>query len=62
MAYGGYECPEMRAHYFNQSVATPAARKRMRRLLELGGHTGEFELVPGGAVERRRDLIRRCAS
>jgi enoyl-CoA hydratase/carnithine racemase len=32
------------AHYFNQSVATSEAQRRMRRFLELGGQTGEVEL------------------
>ena len=32
------------AHYFNQAVATDAARKRMRKFLELGGQTREVEL------------------
>ncbi len=32
------------AHYFNQSVATDAARQRMRRFLERGGQTREAEL------------------
>lgn len=53
MAYAGYECPEMPARPFNQSVATPAARRCMQRLLKLGGHAGQFELAPGGAVQRR---------
>jgi enoyl-CoA hydratase/carnithine racemase len=32
------------AHYFNQAVTTDAARKRMRKFLELGGQTREVEL------------------
>lgn len=32
------------AHYFNQAVATDAARKRMRKFLDLGGQTREVEL------------------
>lgn len=32
------------AHYFNLSVATPAARARMARFLELGGQTRPVEL------------------
>ncbi len=32
------------AHYFNQSVATAEAQRRMRRFLELGGQTREVEL------------------
>ncbi len=35
------------AHYFNQSVATDAARQRMRRFLERGGQTREAELDLG---------------
>ena len=32
------------AHYFNQAVATPAARERMERFMEVGGQTLEGEL------------------
>ena len=32
------------AHFFNQSVATDAAQKRMKKFLELGGQTREVEL------------------
>ena len=32
------------AHYFNQAVATPAARTRMQRFLDLGGQTRDVEL------------------
>jgi len=32
------------AHYFDQAVATDAARKRMRKFLELGGQTRDVEL------------------
>jgi len=32
------------AHYFDLAVATEAARKRMRKFLELGGQTAETEL------------------
>ncbi len=32
------------AHLFNQSVATPAARARMAKFMELGGQTRETEL------------------
>ncbi len=32
------------AHYFDQAVATDAARKRMKKFLELGGQTREVEL------------------
>ncbi len=35
-------------HYFNQSVATSEAQRRMRRFLDLGGQTREVELdLPG---------------
>ncbi len=40
------------AHYFNQSVATDAARKRMRRFLELGGQTREVELDVRGLADQ----------
>jgi len=40
------------AHYFNQSVATDAARKGMRRLLGLGGQTREVELDRRGLVNQ----------
>jgi len=39
------------AHYFNQSAATDAARKRMRRVLELGGQTREAELDMSGLAD-----------
>ena len=39
------------AHYFNQAVATDAAQKRMRRILELGAQTREAELEMGDLVE-----------
>ena len=39
------------AHLFNQSVATPAARKRMARFLERGGQTREGELDLGTMLE-----------
>jgi enoyl-CoA hydratase/carnithine racemase len=32
------------AHYFNQSAATDAAQKRMKRYLQIGGQTREVEL------------------
>ncbi len=35
------------AHYFNQSVATNAARQRMKRFMERGGQTREAELDLG---------------
>jgi len=34
------------AHYFNQSVATVAAQKRMAKFMEIGGQTREVELEP----------------
>ena len=40
------------AHYFNQSVATDVAQKRMRRFLELGGQTREVELDLSLLVEK----------
>ena len=40
------------AHYFNQAVATPAARERMARFLEAGGQTREVELQLGALVGR----------
>ncbi len=40
------------AHYFNQSVATDSARKRMRRFLELGGQTREVELDMRGLADQ----------
>ena len=40
------------AHYFNQSVATDAGRKRMRKFLELGGQTREVEMDLSGLVEQ----------
>lgn len=40
------------ALYFNRSLATEAAQKRMRRFLELGGQTRETELDLGGLLER----------
>ena len=36
------------AHLFNLSVATPAARERMARFLEMGGQTREVELALDG--------------
>jgi len=39
------------AHFFNQSAATDAARKRMRRVLELGGQTREAELDMSGLAD-----------
>jgi len=40
------------AHFFNQSVATDAAQKRMKKFLELGGQTREVELDMSGLVEK----------
>jgi enoyl-CoA hydratase/carnithine racemase len=40
------------AHYFNQSVATDAARKRMKRFLEIGGQTREVELDMSDLADR----------
>jgi enoyl-CoA hydratase/carnithine racemase len=40
------------AHFFNQSVATDAAQKRMKKFLELGGQTHEVELDLTGLVEK----------
>ena len=40
------------AHFFNQSVATDTAQKRMKKFLELGGQTREVELDLTGLLER----------
>jgi len=40
------------AHYFNQSVATSEARKRMAKFIELGGQTREVELDLAPMVEK----------
>lgn len=40
------------AHFFNQSVATDAAQKRMKKFLELGGQTREVELDLTGLVDK----------
>ncbi len=40
------------AHFFNQAVATPAARARMAKFLELGGQTRDVELDLGNLVDR----------
>lgn len=40
------------AHYFNQSIATGPARKRMARFMELGGQTREVELHIGDLGDR----------
>jgi enoyl-CoA hydratase/carnithine racemase len=39
------------AHLFNRAVATPAARERMARFLEMGGQTRAVELALGTGVE-----------
>jgi enoyl-CoA hydratase/carnithine racemase len=39
-------------HYLNQSVATDAAQKRMRKFLEIGGQTREVELDWRGLAEQ----------
>ena len=40
------------AHYFNQSIATPAAQERMAKFMELGGQTPEVELDMNVLVEK----------
>jgi enoyl-CoA hydratase/carnithine racemase len=40
------------AHYFNQSLATSAARRRMERFLALGGQTPEAELDITSLIDR----------
>ncbi|HEV7733162.1 MAG TPA: enoyl-CoA hydratase/isomerase family protein [Candidatus Binatia bacterium] len=42
------------AHCFNQAVATPAARHRMARFLELGGQTPEVERDLSAIVDKLR--------
>lgn len=39
------------AHYFNRAVATEAAQKRMRRVVELGAQTRDVELEWGSLFE-----------
>ena len=39
-------------HYFNQSLATSEAQRRMRRFLELGGQTREAELDVASVLDR----------
>jgi enoyl-CoA hydratase/carnithine racemase len=34
------------AHYFNQSLTTQGAQKRMAKFMEIGGQTREIELEP----------------
>lgn len=43
------------AHYFNQSAATDAARKRMKQFLELGGQTREMEMDIRGLADQLSD-------
>ncbi len=45
------------AHYLNQSVATPAAQKRIARVFELGGQTREAELDLGAWVEKLAEEV-----
>jgi enoyl-CoA hydratase/carnithine racemase len=40
------------AHYFNQSLATPAAQERMAQFLALGGQTRDVELDLRALVDR----------
>ena len=44
------------AHYFNQSAATPEARRRMALFLELGGQTPEVEKDAGSIVGKMLEL------
>lgn len=44
------------AHYFNQSVATDAAQRRMRKFLEVGGQTYDGELDLPGLLDRLAEL------
>lgn len=39
------------AHYFNQSLATPAAEQRMARFMAKGGQTRAVELALAGVIE-----------
>ena len=43
------------ADCFNRAVATPAARTRMARFLEIGGQTEELERDPQGLARRILD-------
>jgi enoyl-CoA hydratase/carnithine racemase len=45
------------AHYFNQSVATPEAQKRMAILMELGGQTREAELELDAFAEKLKEML-----
>jgi len=40
------------AHYFNQTLAVPASRKRMSKFMAIGGQTRELELDLGKALEQ----------
>ena len=40
------------AHCFNQTLALPEAKRRMRRFLELGGQTREIELEPAAVFNK----------
>jgi len=40
------------AHYFNQSVATPAAQERMTTFMQIGGQTREVEMALGRDLDR----------
>ena len=44
------------AHYFNQSVATPSARKRMAKFMELGGQTREVEMDLSSVGEKLAEI------
>ena len=43
------------AHYFNQSLASPTARRLMKRFLEIGGQTREFELDLSRQLDKLTD-------
>jgi enoyl-CoA hydratase/carnithine racemase len=44
------------AHYFNQSLATQAAQKRMAKFMELGGQTPQAELDFNPLVQKLADI------
>ena len=44
------------AHYFNQSAATPEARRRMALFLEMGGQTAEVEKDAGSIAAKMLEL------
>jgi len=44
------------AHYFNQSVATPSAQKRMAKFIELGGQTPEVEMNLDDVVRKLAEI------